>query len=289
MTQDLPENTRIVALKVGAMQPDATSPSAWLCGFLSRSEPQALQEAALSALERRNAPSTADEVLKSWKLYSPATRAALIPVLLVREPWIIRFLEGIDAGTVSVAEVAPADRQRLLGHSNPELRQRAGKVFGAIASTDRQAVVARYSRLDSSRGDAMRGAAAFKANCATCHALHGEGHAVGPDLTPFRTKPIEDFVVAVLDPSRAIEPRFLAYEVETKDGRVLGGVLKNETAAGFTLVQASGKEEALLRRDVEGWRASSVSLMPEGMETALPEAVMLDLYAFVVRPPAVGH
>jgi putative heme-binding domain-containing protein len=152
-----------------------------------------------------------------------------------------------------------------------------------VGIADRDAAVARYARLDPGKGDPGRGAAVFRATCASCHALGGEGHAVGPDLTIYRAKPLEDFVLAVVDPSRVIEPRFLAYEVQTRDGRTLTGVLKGETAAAFTLVQAGGNEETLLRQEVERWSASTVSLMPDGLDTALPGETMADLFAYVVK------
>ena len=39
-----------------------------------------------------------------------------------------------------------------------------------------------------------------------------------------------------------------------------------ETSAGFSLIQASGVREQVLRKDVKEVRASGLSLMPESLE-----------------------
>jgi putative heme-binding domain-containing protein len=114
--------------------------------------------------------------------------------------------------------------------------------------------------------------------------LNGRGNAVGPDLASWREKNVDDFLGAILDPNAAIEPRFISYNVETKDGRSLSGVIRSETASGFTLVQGGGIEHALFRNDVTGIVASSLSLMPEGLEQGITPAQMGDLIAFLKQP-----
>jgi putative heme-binding domain-containing protein len=131
------------------------------------------------------------------------------------------------------------------------------------------------------KGDAKKGASMFEKNCAPCHAFGGQGHAVGPDLTTFRTKSVEDFLLAILDPNAAIEPRFINYQIETRDGRSLPGVIKAETATSVTLIQGGGMEETLLRRDVVEIKASNLSLMPEGVEQSIDLQEMADLIEYL--------
>jgi putative heme-binding domain-containing protein len=104
---------------------------------------------------------------------------------------------------------------------------------------------------------------------------------VGPNLVEFAGKPAEDFVVAILDPNAVIEPKFAAYEVETKDGRSLHGVVKNETATSLSVAQANGLEEKVLRSEIKELRASTLSLMPEGLEQAIAPQDMADLIAWL--------
>jgi len=104
---------------------------------------------------------------------------------------------------------------------------------------------------------------------------------VGPNLAEFAGKSSADFVVAMLDPNAAINPNYIAYNVETKEGRSLSGIVRNETSAGLTLVQGGGVRESIVRRDIGSIRASALSLMPEGLEQALSPQDMADLIAWL--------
>ena len=115
------------------------------------------------------------------------------------------------------------------------------------------------------------------------------GHAVGPNLAEFAGKSVEDFVVAILNPNAAIEPKFVAYEIETKDGRSFSGIVRGETATSLSLVQTGGVEEKLLRSDIKQLRASNLSLMPEGLEQAITPQEMADLIAWLKQDSATRN
>ena len=109
-------------------------------------------------------------------------------------------------------------------------------------------------------------------------------------MTAFRVKSPNDFLLAILDPNAAIEPRFLNYQVETRDGRSLSGVVRAETATSLTLAQAGGLEEKILRDDITEIKASNLSLMPEGLEQNMTARDLADLIAFLKQsgPRAFG-
>jgi len=148
-------------------------------------------------------------------------------------------------------------------------------------SDNRAEVLAKYQSVAGMNGDAAKGAAVFAGNCASCHAFGGQGHAVGPDLGGFRNKSVQDFLVAILDPNAAIEPRFVSYSVETKDGRSLTGIIRAETATSLTLAQGGGVEEKILRGDIAEIKAGNVSLMPEGLEQNMAPSDLADLIAYL--------
>jgi hypothetical protein len=55
-------------------------------------------------------------------------------------------------------------------------------------------------------------------------------------------------VTSILNPSYAIEPRFVNYVVTTRDGRMYDGVTVNETPAAITLRGGSEEgDETVLR------------------------------------------
>ena len=97
------------------------------------------------------------------------------------------------------------------------LRTRAAKLLGGSSNPDRQKVVAQYHKATQLTGDAARGSEVFKKRCATCHKLGSVGHAIGPDLTALTDKSPQSLLVAILDPNKAVEAKFISYTAVTAD------------------------------------------------------------------------
>ena len=95
------------------------------------------------------------------------------------------------------------------------------------------------------------------------------GVEVGPNLGALDEKNPETLLIAILDPNRAFESRYANFTVATADGRVLSGLIASETASAVTLRRQEGKEDVVLRREIEEMAASGQSLMPEGLEKDL--------------------
>src|SRR5207249_3156291 len=146
---------------------------------------------------------------------------------------------------------------------------------------NRAGVIAKYQSALSLPGDPFKGRAIWANNCVVCHYFRGQGNNVGPNLGALTDKTPADFLTAILDPNAAVEPRFVAYNIETKDGRSLSGVVSAETATTLTLVQGGGTAEKILRSDVAEIRASGLSLMPEGLEQTLVPQDLADLIAYL--------
>jgi putative heme-binding domain-containing protein len=110
-----------------------------------------------------------------------------------------------------------------------------------------------------------------------------EGGRVGPDLFGISAKTKEELLTSILNPSYAIEQRFVNYVMTTKNGRVYDGFIANETPGAVILRGRSedGKDETVLREDVAEIRASSLSLMPEGFEDKLSRQDIADVVAYL--------
>jgi putative heme-binding domain-containing protein len=57
-----------------------------------------------------------------------------------------------------------------------------------------------------------------KATCFTCHQIHGEGHAVSPDLSNTAHRDYASVLRDLEDPNATIHPDAVAYQVTLKDG-----------------------------------------------------------------------
>src|SRR5207237_1641679 len=109
---------------------------------------------------------------------------------------------------------------------------------------------------------------------------------IGPNLAALRDKDTTYWLKNILDPNAVIEPRYVNYQIETKDGRSLNGIVQAETSTSLTLIQTGGIQEKILRHDIAELRASGLSLMPEGLEQAITPGEMSDLLAYVRTAPA---
>ena len=67
----------------------------------------------------------------------------------------------------------------------------------------------------------------------------------------------------------------------TKDGRIHDGIKVTETPGSLTLRNPDEGDDSILRTNIVEIRASSVSLMPEGLEKNLSKGDMANLIAFL--------
>lgn len=88
----------------------------------------------------------------------------------------------------------------------------------------------------------------------------------------------------ILDPNREVAPNYIAYKVELKDGTSFDAMISDENAASVTFKRAGVADETVLRQNIAKLAGSSLSLMPEGLEAAIPPQAMADLLAFIRSP-----
>ncbi len=139
------------------------------------------------------------------------------------------------------------------------------------------------SRISS--GDVRRGQLIFhseKAACYTCHAIGYRGGNVGPDLTKVgQVRAERDLLEAIVYPSASFIRSYEPVVVATADGKVLNGLLKNETSDEILLVTGANQEARVARADIEEIRPSTVSVMPAGLDQQLTNQELADLVAFL--------
>jgi len=273
--------SRLAALRLlGHSAARKSSDRDLLIAMLRPQVPLDLQQAAVAAVAGTTDSKVPDLLVHDWKKHSPQVRGAILDALLSRPAWTSALLSSLEDGCVPPAEIDPARRQRLLTRRDANQRSRAQAVF-AQTSQARQSVVDAYRPALGRRGDRAAGAAVFKKLCASCHRLENEGVEVGPDLASLNDKSPESLLIAILDPNRAFEARYAAFTVATVDGRVLSGLIASESSTAVTLRRQEGKEDVLLRSDIQEMSASGQSLMPEGVEKDIKPADVADLIAYI--------
>ena len=134
-------------------------------------------------------------------------------------------------------------------------------------------------------GDWQRGKTIFfseQAGCFKCHQSGGAGGKIGPDLSNLIYRDYASVLKDIREPSAAINPDHLAYNVELKDGGGETGVILSETPDTLVLGQVTGKSLTIPRNQIANMKASSVSLMPEGLLQTLNAQQQNDLLTFLL-------
>ena len=182
---------------------------------------------------------------------------------------------------MAATDIDPVSRQMLLNTRNKKLREQLNALFSVSASVSRREVVERFQSALDVDGRGANGRELFRKACATCHRLGEIGTHVGPNLAALTNKSPEALLIAILDPSRAVEAKYLGYTAITEDGRSHSGLLADESDTSITLLNAEGKRITLLRNELEALVSTSKSMMPEGLEKDLSPQDLADLIAFV--------
>jgi putative heme-binding domain-containing protein len=254
-------------------------------------QPAAVQSGAIRALATMPDAEIAAELLSAERFpsYTPAMREEVLSAMLSGPQHLPGLLTAVEAGVIPPGAIDTIRRKQLTEHKDTALRDRARRTFGEVGQSDRGKVFAEHKPLLALRPDSENGRAVFKKHCANCHRLDREGYAVGPDLFGIRNQPKEAILLHILIPEQEITQGFLAYVAETKDGRVLTGLLASETPTSVTLKQALGKEETILRTDLDRLVSSKLSLMPQEFEKSVSKQELADLISYLKGEQAVAE
>ena len=250
-----------------------------LADLINLTTPIEIQVPVVESLGRLGNDRTFERLLGTWQRLTPPVKKALLAGAERSSDRQRLLLKSIEAGEIAAAELDVSFKQRLLEHRNPAVRELAQKILGTSAAR-KDVLAARQSALELP-GDGSRGKQVFQKQCSQCHKVGETGHAVGPDLASLTNRSPQALFVAILDPNAAMEDKFAQYIALTTEGITHTGQLVNESANAITLEAAEAKRVELLRTDIEEFRSTGKSLMPEGLEKELSDQDLADVIAYV--------
>ncbi len=120
--------------------------------------------------------------------------------------------------------------------------------------------------------------------CFKCHAINDAGGKIGPDLSNLIQRDYASVLKDIVEPSAAINPDHVAYNVELKDGEALTGVLVGSDQTRSKFADATGKITTVEKSQIASIKPSAISLMPEGLLGALSEQQRKDLLTYLLIP-----
>ncbi len=246
----------------------------------SELDPELLKTAILS-LGGFEEAGVRDVLISRWKRFGPEARNHALDVLLGHRARVPQLLEAIEGGQIEPAALDLPRREKLLHHPDAEVRDRAAPLFQQDDELSEGAEQwESYRSLLNLEGNSARGRPVFEEKCGTCH-LPRKNKQVGPDLARVKGNTGTRLLQKILDPSRAIDPRYTNYIVVTADGRIHDGVIASETPGTLTLRSGEEEDDTVLRSNISSIRASSISLMPEGLEKEMSRQDLADVIAFL--------
>ncbi len=283
VSRNLSLPVRTAAIRVlGKVAPDADLSR--LVDLLSSREPEEIQLAALRAMTELNDPKSSRLTFARWRNFSRAMRRQLLGSASRSSAFATALLEGLENGQVHLTEVDPSTRRALEQSPNAALKERAQRLFRGAVSADREAVLKQFEPATALTGDRAKGAAIFGRSCLQCHAMQGQGNAIGPNIYSVASQPKETLLVNVLDPSRQVTPDFVSYTVITTDGETFTGLITDESASSVRLRRPNAPDATIERSRISELKADGKSLMPDGLEQGLTPQDMADLLEFIRQP-----
>ncbi len=257
-----------------------------------KSLPKDVRGKLIAALGRSEDPRVADAVLAAYATLEPELQPKAVELLTQRPSWGKALMLAVDAKQVPAGAIGVNQMRKLVEGKDPQVLGLVKKHLGAVRTErnpQREQVIEQVRTLlkTTPAGDPLKGRQVFVKLCGQCHKIYGEGQEVGPEITANGRASYEQLLSNVLDPSLVIGPAYQAVDVRTADGRVLTGLIAEDSPQRLVLKLQGGKTETIARDDVEETHLSKLSLMPEGVEKQLKPEELVDLFAFLIldRPP----
>ncbi len=246
-----------------------------------RQAPVALRRQALQALASLKHPQTPVVLAELLPQLPSAEQPDAINTLASTPEGAKALLQAAAAKQVPASALSPFLIRQLMAFKNAEIDVLIRSAWGDVNApkADLAERTKKYRDLLTpaalEKGDLAQGKALFTATCGACHKLFGEGQNVGPDITGSNRGDLNYLLENVLDPNAVIGKAYQLNLFTMKDGRVLSGVIKDESPAVVKIAMMGGVEFSLPQADIAKREVSKLSTMPEGLFDALrPEQVI---------------
>ncbi|CAN5829452.1 HEAT repeat domain-containing protein [soil metagenome] len=264
-----------------------------LLTLFRREEPAALQLAVLNALGGFRGEFVAETLLDRYPNLGGSLRSRVLDLLTRRPEWASRLLDVLGPEQViDPKDLKASHAIQLAQLGDPALIERMERLWGRVPGPStpdktRQIAEVRGMLVEGDRGVVERGQLLFREHCAGCHKLFGEGEEIGPDLTGI-DRGLDFLLESLVNPSFLIRKEYQAQTLALADGRILTGMIVEETGDALTLFDSQQQRIVLPLDAVEAVRAAETSLMPEGLLETLSDGQVRDLFRYLrsAGPPS---
>ena len=247
--------------------------------------PGPLRAAAMRGLAAYEDARIPTQILVAYPALDTAEKNDALGTLLARAASARALIASIDAKKFERSAITAPLARQLQGLHDADIDAWLAKNWGAVRTTsaDTQKQIATFKKFLTTdsilRANASHGRALFAQSCAICHNMFGEGAKIGPEL-PGSFEDVDYLLQNIIDPNAIIGKDYQQTFVETKDGRMVSGVLASDDADIVTLKTLAGPAK-VSRADIKSIEVSPNSLMPAGLLNALDEDSVRDLFLYL--------
>jgi putative heme-binding domain-containing protein len=251
-----------------------------------------LRPEALRGLAAYDDAASAPAILAVYPHLSASEKRDALNTLASRANFAKPLLTAIEQNKIPSKDLTAEVVRQLRNLKNPELDQEIQKVWGAFRETspDKKPEIDKYTKIyragGSTPGDASRGRLVFSKTCQQCHTLFDTGGKVGPDLTGSNRSDLGYILENMVDPNAVIPNDYRTSTIETKDERVITGIIKQQDEKSLTIMTAN-EQIILPRNEAVKIMNSEISMMPEGLLAQLNDQEVRDLIYYLGRPGQV--
>ncbi|MCA9171734.1 MAG: c-type cytochrome, partial [Planctomycetales bacterium] len=245
------------------------------------------QAAAIRGLAQVGSDNTPSLLLSHYHTFSAEVKQAAIQTMTSRLDWARVLLDAVQQDRVVKSDLTAFTIRQLSSFHDEQLTARVEKLWGGVRETpaDRRRLIELYKRRLSPANleiaDAAAGRTVFQKTCANCHRLFGEGGSIGPDITGSQRQSLDYLLENLIDPNAIVPNDYRMVVLETADGRVLTGLVVDETDAAVTL-QTATEKVVVPSDEIEERSLSPLSMMPEGQLQTLTEVEIRDLIKYLM-------
>jgi putative membrane-bound dehydrogenase-like protein len=246
----------------------------------------ALRAAAIRGLAAFEDTKTPAAILAVYSLLATSEKRDAVSTLSSRASFAGALLDAIGEKKVPASDVPAETIRQLRNLGNKDLDAKIVAVWGTVRDTpaERKRLIADWTKKLTAAyqgpQDLALGRAVFAKTCQHCHTLYGLGGKVGPDITGSNRADLAYLLENIFDPSAVIPKEYAATKLDLADGRVVTGIIKEETPT--TLTVATERELLTIPvKDVDKRTPSPLSMMPDDLTKQASEAEIRALVAYL--------
>jgi putative heme-binding domain-containing protein len=253
----------------------------------------ALRGLALRTLAGYSDDATPKQILNHYSTFTDEEKADAIHTLTSRPLYARALLDAVEHGKVPPRDISAFNVRQMMALEQKDISDRLAKVWGSLrpASKDKAERLAQYKSLLSPTyirtADISHGRQVFSRTCASCHRLFDQGGTIGPELTGSQRANLDYVLENLLDPSAIVPFDYRVTILETKEGRFLTGIIKQENDLTLT-VQTQNDVVVIPKSEIESRNLSSLSLMPDGLLDKMTNEELRDLVTYLASPIQVS-